>query len=103
FTASMTVNPQSSGDPEAMDAVAVIEGNGQSVRLELSWDGSALGGALYYNNAPVVMIAGTLAQPTFTSANDEPLTQEQVNALQAVWNGIGQIFEFVDEVFSVGG
>lgn len=103
FTASMTVDPQSqSGDPQVMDAVAVIEGNGQSVRLELSWDGSALGGALYYNNAPVVMIAGTLNQPTFSSANDEPLTQEQVNALQAVWNGIGQIFGFVDGIFSVG-
>lgn len=103
FTASMTVDPQSqSGDPQAMDAVAVIEGNGQSVRLELSWDGTDLGGALYYNNAPVVMIAGTLDQPTFSSANDEPLTQEQVNALQSVWSAIGEIFEFVDGVFSVG-
>lgn len=103
FTASMTLDPQSqSGEPQSMDAVAVIEGNGQSVRLELSWDGSALGGALYYNNAPVVMIAGTLDQPTFSSANDEPLTQEQVNALQAVWSAIGEVFDFVDEVFSVG-
>ncbi len=101
FSATLTGDPQSqSEDPGAMEAEAMITGNGQSVRLELSWDGSALDGTMYSNTVPVVLISGTLDQPVFTNMDGDPLTQEELQALQGVWEAIGEIFDFVDGLFS---
>lgn len=100
YTATLTADPQSESDePAMMDAVATITGDGQSVRLEISWADQTLDGTLFYGNQPAILISGTLDQPVFTDPAGEPLTEEELNALQTVWEAIGDIFDFVEGLF----
>jgi hypothetical protein len=101
FDATITGDPQSESDtPGTMDATAEISGNGQTVDIEISWADNALDGTISNNGAAVVSIGGTLDNPTFTDPDGNELTQAQRAALQSLWDGLGEIFDFVDNMFS---
>lgn len=101
FTASATADPQSqSEDPETMDAQATITSGSETVVLDIRWADDTLDGTVSHNGAEAVLIGGTLDEPEFTDANGEPLTEDQIAALQQVWESIGEMFEFVEGLFS---
>lgn len=100
FTATLTGDPQSQSDsPQSMDAVATVTDGSQSVRMEIAWDGEVLDGTVLHNTVPVVQIGGTLEAPEFTNMNGDPLTEDQVAALQRVWEAFNEMFEFVEGLF----
>ena len=100
FEATVTADPQSeSEDPETMVAEATISNGARTVRLEIGYQNEALDGTIYDNGTPVVLISGTFENPVFTDTDGNELTQQQIDALQTLWDAIGEVFEFVEELF----
>lgn len=102
FTATATDDYQSESDePAVMNAEATITGNGQTVVLDIAWADEVLEGSVSHNGATVVLIGGSLDDPEFTNPDGDPLTEAERQALQRVWEGIGQMFEFVENLFGI--
>lgn len=100
FTATITADPRSeSDDPETMDAMATISNGASTQRLEIMWADQALEGTIYHNDQAVVLIGGDLDNPQFTDTNGNALSQQQLNALQKLWDDIGDMFDFVEDMF----
>ncbi|MGK7312398.1 MAG: hypothetical protein ACN0LA_09185 [Candidatus Longimicrobiales bacterium M2_2A_002] len=100
FTATVTSDPSSqSEDPGTLEAVATITDGEQTVVLDVSYANNALDGSITHNGATVVLMGGDLDDPTFTDANGDPLSQEQLEALRQLWEHIGEMFEFVEKIF----
>jgi hypothetical protein len=100
FTALVTIDPESESDePAAMDANVMVTNGAQTVELDVAWTGTVLDGTVFHNGDAVVLISGTLEDPQFTDPDGNPLTQQQINALEALWNSIGDMFEFVGGLF----
>lgn len=101
YSATLTGDPQSQGEePGTLEATAVITDGTQTVELVVSWAGTALDGTLYHNADEVVLIGGTLDEPEFAGPDGEPLTEEQLAALQSLWESIGEMFDFVENLFA---
>lgn len=101
YSATLTGDPQSQGEESGtMQATAVITDGTQTVELVVSWAGTTLDGTLYHNTDPVVLISGTLDEPQFAGPDGEPLTEEQLAALQSLWESIGEMFDFVENLFA---
>jgi hypothetical protein len=100
FTATMTGDPQSESDgPATMDAEALISNGSRTVSVDISFADNVLDGTISDNGTAVVSIAGTLDQPIFTDSDGNELTQQQLSALNALWNALGEMFDFVEELF----
>ncbi len=60
---------------------------------------NSLTGVIKYNGTPVVNIAGTEADPVFTSATGDPLTPEEVASLLDLFEMVGDVFDLVNDIF----
>lgn len=56
-------------------------------------------GTLAFNGKTVMNLSGTTDNPTFTKADGSALTQSDMTALQNLWNSVGDLFNFVGELF----
>ena len=100
FDATVTADPQSeTGEPETMVAETTISNGERTIRMEIAYQNDALDGTIYDNGTPVVLISGTLENPVFTDTEGNELTQQQIDALQALWDAIGEMFELVERLF----
>ncbi len=100
FSATATVDPESESEgPETMDAEAEISTGSRTVSLEISYADDVLDGTIYDDGTAVVLIGGTLDNPAFTDMDGNELTQQQRTALNNMWDAIGDIFEFVENLF----
>lgn len=101
FTGTVTVDQTSqSEDPGTIEAVATITDGQQTVVLDVSYANNALDGTVAHNGITVVLMGGSLDNPTFTDPDGNPLTQQQMEALQDLWDAIGEMFDFVEGMFS---
>ena len=83
-----------------LDIVASVEGNGTSVRFELSAAGEQLEGGVYHGSDLVATISGTGDAPVFTNAaTGEPLTAEQLEALAEIFHAVEGLFELAEGIF----
>lgn len=100
FDATVTRDPQSESDqPDTMEAEATISTGTQTVQLDVGYADNVLEGTISSDGAPVVLIGGTLDEPMFTDPDGNPLTEEELDALRSMWEAIGELFEFVAELF----
>lgn len=100
FTATVTADPSAqSEDPGTIEAVATITNGEQTVVMDVSYANNALDGTIAHNGVIVVLMGGDLDEPTFTDPEGNPLTQQQMEALQDLWDAIGDMFEFVEGMF----
>jgi len=100
FTATVTGDPQSeSEDPATMDAEATISNGNRTISIQISFADSVVDGTISDNGTAVVSIAGTLDDPVFTDTDGNELTQQQLSALNGVWDAMGEMFDFVEELF----
>ena len=53
----------------------------------------ATGSGIKFNGADVAIISGNISNPLVTNAAGDPLTQQELQALEDLFQGIGEIFE----------
>ncbi|MBW3553978.1 MAG: hypothetical protein KY466_10730 [Gemmatimonadetes bacterium] len=83
-----------------LEIAATVEGNGTSVRFELSATGDAVEGGVYHGSTLVATISGTSDQPVFTNAiTGEPLTAEQLEALAEIFHSVEGLFDLAAGIF----
>jgi hypothetical protein len=100
FSATVTADPQSeSEDPETMEAQAEISTGSRTVGLQVNYANGVLEGTVYDDGTAVVLIGGTLDEPTFTDTEGNELTEQQRAALSNMWDAIGEVFDFVENLF----
>ena len=89
-----------SAEEGTLEIAATVEGDGTSVRFELSAEGDALTGAVYHGSTLVASISGTGDEPVFTNeATGEPLTGEQLEALAEIFRSVEGLFELAAGIF----
>ena len=89
------------GDPATesgtLDMTAGITNGAETMVFSLAVDEQeAVDGQVLYQNQPVALIGGTVDAPTFTDRNGDPLSQEQVQELVALWQGIFGMFDVAE-------
>lgn len=101
FTASGTVDPQTE-EMGALDVTFTIESGADTMVLEATVtatnDSETIEGTISYNGEVVANISGSPENPTFTKPDGTELTQQEVAALQRIFDGIGELFEFVENI-----
>lgn len=92
FTATFAGDPQT--ELGTLDLLATLTDGTEELVLEMSADeaADAVDGEMRYQGVPVVLIGGSLETPTFTTPAGDPLTQDEINALQGLWQAVGVLF-----------
>lgn len=99
FQGTGTLDPQTE-EPASMNATFTLQNGADEVVLDITFSAdNALDGTLSFNGNTVVSISGTSDNPSFTKADGSALTQGDLTALQNVWNGVGELFNFVGDLF----
>jgi len=102
FTASGTFDLQTEemGD---LDVTFTIQNGADTMVLEATVstaNGSeTIEGTIKYNGEVVANISGSPENPTFTKPDGTELTQQEVAALERIFEGISNVFEFVENIF----
>lgn len=96
-----TLTGDASTESASLEFRTTITNGPETVTMELSLEGETLDGVVLYQGVEVAYIGGTSAQPTFTDRNGDPLSEEDLEALADLWEGLGNFFAFVEGVFGV--
>jgi len=103
FQADGTIDLQTDS-PGTMNATFTIQNGSDQAVLTVSFTGdNTISGTLAYNGSTVVNISGTGDSPTFTKPDGSAVSQSDLTALQSVWNGVGNLFDFVGQLFGPAG
>jgi hypothetical protein len=79
---------------------ATVTNGSESVVIQVSAEEDVVDGTVKYNGATVALIGGTLDEPTFTNPAGEPLSAEQREGLENLFEAVGSLFELADKLFS---
>lgn len=89
-----------SGDGEdAFEATLTIDGD-DTVVLDVTVTPSTVSGEITYNGDVAVTISGTPEQVTFERPDGTPLTEQEINALEALGAIIGELFDAFDNLLA---
>jgi hypothetical protein len=83
-------------DEESVDATLTVQGDGDTIVLDIVIGPSTIAGEITYNGDVVVTVAGTPEEPTFTKPDGTALTQGEIDALMAFGAIIDSLFETFD-------
>lgn len=86
------------GQDESLSALLTLQGDGDTIILELAIDPSTVSGEITYNGDVVVTVAGTPEAPTFTKPDGTALTQDEIDALKAFGEIVGTLFDAFDNL-----
>jgi hypothetical protein len=86
------------GDPDTgtgtLEMTAGITNGAESMAFSMDIDDQeAVDGEVLYQGQPVALIGGTVDAPTFTDRDGDPLSQEQIQELGELWQGIFGMFD----------
>lgn len=109
FTASFgeyTVGFNFSGvvDGDSGSFMATFSDADDTIEFNLSAQGGVIGtgSGVSINGEPVAIISGTLENPTVTNGDLEPLSEQELAALQELFEGMGDVIEMFFELFIFG-
>jgi hypothetical protein len=83
------------GNDDNVHATLTVEGDGDTVVLDVTFTPSTVEGEITYNGDVAIEISGTPEDPVFARPDGTPLTQQEINALHA----LGAIIEVVFDAF----
>jgi len=81
-------------------ATLTLRSGGDTIVLTLTFTPSTIAGQIAYNGDAVVTVAGTPDSPTFTRPDGTALTQDELNALRAFGNVMGDLFDAFDNLLA---
>ncbi|MGD8727711.1 MAG: hypothetical protein PVH40_08705 [Gemmatimonadales bacterium] len=87
-------------DPEAelVTLELSVTHDGETVSMEVIGSDTSISGTVSYNGDVVVTISGTPAQPVFTDSAGNALTNQDLQALAALFGSIGIILDAFDNL-----
>lgn len=89
-----------SEDPTTASAtVTVVDGSDTLVISVQITNSTQLSGTIAFNGSVAVTIGGTLAAPTFTSADGTPLDASDLAALDDIEDLFSDVFDFAEAIF----
>jgi hypothetical protein len=77
-----------------------VEADDDTIVLTVTVTPSTLSGQITYNGDVAVTISGTPNSPTFERPDGTPLTQQELDALEALGNLTGEIFDAFDNLLA---
>jgi hypothetical protein len=86
------------GSDDSIGATLTLEGDGDTIILDITITPSTVSGEITYNGDVVVTVAGTPESPTFTKPDGTPLTQAEINALEGFGEIVGNLFDAFDNL-----
>ena len=86
------------GQTEVVTLEFSVTHEGETVTLAATASEATLSGTVEYNNDVVVYISGTPQQPVFTDAAGNELTDQDLQALGALFQSIGAILDAFDNL-----
>jgi hypothetical protein len=86
------------GQSEVITLELSVMHEGESVVFEATLTETSLSGSVTHEGALVVEISGTPAEPVFTDAAGNPLTEEQLRALAEIFGSVGEIIDEFDDL-----
>ncbi len=86
------------GQTEAVTIEMSVAHDGQTVTMAVTGSDAALSGTVKHNDNVVVTISGTPQQPVFTDAAGNELTNQDLQALAALFASVGAILNGFDNL-----
>jgi predicted small lipoprotein YifL len=86
------------GGDDNVDVRLTVQGDGDTVVLTYTVTPSTLSGEITYNGDVAIDISGTPDSPVFARPDGTPLTQQELNALQALGDIVEEIFDAFDNL-----
>jgi hypothetical protein len=83
---------------DTMTATLTLEGDGDTIILDVTITPSTVSGEITYNGDVVVTVAGTPEVPTFTRPDGTPLTEDEIDALEAFGSIVANLFDAFDNL-----
>jgi len=83
---------------ESISATLTLEGDGDTIILDITITPSTVEGEITYNGDVVVTVSGDPETPEFTKPDGTALTQAEINALEAFGSIIGDLFDAFDDL-----
>lgn len=97
---SVRLEASFSGDGEdAFEATLTIDGD-DTIVLSITVTPSTVSGEITYNGDVAVTISGTPEEVTFERPDGTPLTEQEINALEALGNIIEELFDAFDNLLA---
>lgn len=89
----MTVSGDAGSELFTVEMVATLTNGAEQVAFEVSIDeNERLDGRVRHQGAVIALISGHAENPTFTDVNGDPLTREQLEDLETLWEGLNELF-----------
>ena len=85
-------------DDDDFAVTLTIEDGDDTVVLTVTSTPSTVSGQITYNGDVAITISGTPVEPTFTRPDGTPLTEQEIDALLALGDVIGELFEAFDNL-----
>lgn len=79
-------------------ATLTLEGDGDTVILDITITPSTVEGEITYNGDVVVTVSGSPESPTFTKPDGTALTQDEIDALEAFGSIVADLFDAFDNL-----
>ncbi len=99
FQGTGTLDPQTN-EPASLSATFTLQNGSDQVVLDVTFtSNNSIDGTLAFNGTTVVNISGASDNPSFTKADGSALTQSDMQALQSIWTSVGDLFNFVSDLF----
>jgi len=83
---------------ESISATLTLEGDGDTIILDVTITPSTVEGEITYNGDVVVTVSGDPETPEFTKPDGTALTQAEINALEAFGSIVGDLFDAFDDL-----
>ena len=90
----------SGGGEGEFEATLTVQGDGDTVILTVTVTPSTVSGEITYNGDVAVTISGGPDEVTFTRPDGTPLTQQEINALEALGAIIEELFDAFDNLLA---
>jgi hypothetical protein len=88
------------GGEDDIEVTLTVEADDDTIVLTVTVTPSTLSGQITYNGDVAVTISGTPNSPTFERPDGTPLTQQELDALEALGNLTGEIFDAFDNLLA---
>lgn len=88
-----------SGSETIGNITATISDGSDTILFNLTVDAADnIDGSIAFNGTVVALISGTTQEPVVTNGDGDPLTQAEIDALEDLFEGIGEIFELFSDL-----